>query len=283
MYTDYRIFLQDIVRERKLKGLPCSNRWFAMKMKINSSSWLTSVLQGKKGLSKTTANRLSLILKHSVTESRYFETLVAFNQARTITERNLYYQNLVLLQKMNNIDLLDENQYEFYSQWFNSVLRALMGMHNFRASDEDYKRLASMICPPVSCAQVRKSVALLEKLKLIRLNESGFFEPTSNAIKSGENTKSLAISNFQLETMRLAQEALDRFKQDKRYIGTVTVGISEKTFEKIREILIDTSNRIAEIANADTEADSVYHVNIQVFPMSRSAKKNENAFPGVWK
>lgn len=273
MYTDYRAFLREVIRERKLCGLPCSNRWFAMKMKINSSSWLTSVLQGKKGLSKSTANRLSAILKQSVSESRYFETLVAFNQARTIAERNFYYQDLVSLQKFNNIDLLDEDRYDFYSNWFISVVRALIGMFHFRASDEDFNRLASMICPPVAGAQVRKSVALLEKLKLIHVDKTGFYKLSSNAIKSKENTNSLAISNFQLETMRLAQEALDRFSLNQRYIGTATVGISEKTYEKIREILIDASNRIAEIANMDTDADRVYQINIQAFPMSRSVEK----------
>lgn len=278
MYTDYRAFLREVIRERKLCGLPCSNRWFAMKMKINSSSWLTSVLQGKKGLSKSTANRLSTILKHSVSESRYFETLVAFNQARTIAERNLYYQDLVSLQKFNNIDLLDEDRYDYYSNWFISVVRALIGMFHFRASDEDYNRLASMICPPVTGAQVRKSVALLEKLKLIHVDKTGFYKLSSNAIKSRENTNSLAISNFQLETMRLAQEALDRFSLNQRYIGTATVGTSEKTYEKIREILIDASNRIAEIANMDTDADRVYQINIQAFPMSRSVEKTKISF-----
>ena len=71
-YTDFRSYLKDWIDERKSLGLPGSNRWFAMKMGINSTSWLTSVAKGSKGLSKATANKLSEILKHSPIEARYF-------------------------------------------------------------------------------------------------------------------------------------------------------------------------------------------------------------------
>ena len=48
------------------------------------------------------------------------------------------------------------------------------------------------------------------------MNTAGFYELTSGAIASGENTRSLGIANFQQETMKLAQEAMDRFRLDER-------------------------------------------------------------------
>jgi uncharacterized protein (TIGR02147 family) len=267
-YTDYRAYLNDWINKRKSLGLPGSNRWFAMKMGINSTSWLTSLLKGVKGLSKATSNKLSEILKHSPIEARYFETLVSFNQARSIEERNRYYRELNALQKIKKVTTVKPNQYDFYSVWYHSAVRSLIGMHGFVSSEKDYMRLASLVSPAITPSQARKSLKLLENICFVKKNPDGVYELTASAITSGETIRSLGIANFQRETMRLAQEALDRFGLDERYIGTATVGVSAKAFERIKQVLIDTSDRIAEIANADPEADRVYQVNLQAFPLS---------------
>jgi len=275
-YTDFRSYLNDWINERKSLGLPGSNRWFAMKMGINSTSWLTSVLKGVKGLSKATANKLSEIFKHSPIEARYFETLVSFNQARSIEERNKYYQELNALQKMKEVRTVKPNQYDFYSCWHHSAVRSLVGMHRFSASDKDFERLASMVSPAITASQARKSLKLLQELGFVRTNDNNVYELTSSAITTGENIKSLGIANFQQETMRLAQEAMDRYSRDERYIGTATIGVSAKAFAQVKQILIDASNRIAEIANADADADQVYQVNLQAFPMSKAGTEKKN-------
>ncbi len=273
-YTDFRTYLNDWVNERKSLGLPGSNRWFAMKMGINSTSWLTSILKGVKGLSNATAHKLSEILKHSPVEARYFEALVSFNQARGIEERNKYYQELNALQKIKEVRTVKPNQYDFYSAWHHSAVRSLVGMHRFTSTPEDLARLAAMVSPPITASQARKSLALLEELGFARKNQSGVFQLTSSAITTGENIRSLGIANFQRETMRLAQEALDRGHRDERHIGTATVGVSATGFLQIKRILIDASDKIAEIANADADADRVYQVNLQAFPLSKAGTAN---------
>lgn len=87
-----------------------------------------------------------------------------------------------------------------------------------------------------------------------------------------EETVPLAVSNFHPETMRLAQEAIDRYRHPERNIAGMTLGISEKSYEKIQALLIETRKKIVEIANNDETADRVYQVNFQTFPLSR--KKN---------
>jgi uncharacterized protein (TIGR02147 family) len=77
--------------------------------------------------------------------------------------------------------------------------------------------------------------------------------------------------------MRLAQEAMDRFDRDSRYIGTQTVGVSAETYKTIRHVLIDAKNKIAELANLDHAADRVYQVNFQAFPLSLPQKSKDSA------
>ena len=187
-YTDFRAYLSDWIEERKSHGLPGSNRWFAMKMGINSTSWLTSVIKGAKGLSKTTANKLSEIFKHSPVEIRYFETLVCFNQARTIEERNRYYQELCGIRKLREVRTVGPDQYEYYSTWYNSAVRSLIGMHLFRPTLPDFQRLAAMVSPPITAAQARKSVNLLQKIGFVKIDGQGNMALTSTALSSASPT-----------------------------------------------------------------------------------------------
>ena len=272
-YTDYRTYLSDMVGHRKAEGLPASNRWFAQKMGINSTSWLTMVVKGRIGLSKVTANKLSGILRHSILETRFFETLVFFNQSRSTEDRNRYYQELCTLAKTKEARLVSKDQYDFYSEWYHSAVRSIIGMYGFTG---DFKKLAAMVIPSITPAQARKSVELLESIKLIVKNKSGGYEIADTAITTGEDVQSLAWANFQPETMRLAQEAMDRFDRTRRYIGTQTVGVSEETFIAIRQLLIDTKNKIAEMANSDQTADRVYQINFQAFPLSQPPKSKES-------
>jgi len=76
--------------------------------------------------------------------------------------------------------------------------------------------------------------------------------------------------------MRLAQEAMDRFDRNRRYIGTQTVGVSAQTFNTIRKLLIETKDKIAELANSDRMADRVCQINFQAFPLSEPPKRKES-------
>jgi len=275
-YTDYRAYMHDWLEDRRAAILPVSNRWFARKMGVNSSSWLTSLLQGKKNLSKDSANRISSIMKHDQYETRFFETLVFFNQARTIDERNQYYRDLTALKKNRHIRKVVPGQYEFYAEWYHSAIRSIIGMHGF---DGDFKGLALMILPRITPAQAKKSVKLLEKLNLIQRDEKGNYTLTSSAITSGEEVRSLAVANFQQETMRLAQEAFDRYKYPERDISTITIGVSEESYGKVRQVLAEARKKIIEIANSDESAERVYQVNIQTFPLSTKDKTVEQQQP----
>jgi len=271
-YTDYRAYLADWLHARKSEGHPVSNRWIAQKMGINSTSWLTQILRGARNLTKDTANRLSEILKHDAAQSRYFETLVFFNQARTLDKRNRYYRELSVLQKGRAAKVVNAGQYDFYSAWYHSAVRSLIGMGGF---DGDFARLASLITPAITPAQARASVELLEKLGLIVKDEQGRYSLKDTAITTGDEVRSLAISNFQLETIRLAQEAFDRFKTPDRDIRTLSVGVSAKVLKEIHTVLADARRRIVELVNADPDADRVVQINMQVFPLSKAVPKQE--------
>jgi uncharacterized protein (TIGR02147 family) len=235
-------------------------------MQINSSSWFTNLRTGKVGLSKTTANKLSRILKHSPIESDYFETMVFFNQADSMEERQRFYRELMSLRRVKDARTIISDEYEYFATWHHAVIRAIVDQIDFR---DDYKTLASMVRPAITPSQAKKSIELLEKLGLISRNDKGWFRVTSAALTTGFYGQSLAIANFQQEMLRLAQEAFDRYPRTERDISTLTIGISAKSVESIRALLAETRRKIVQIAVGDSGEDCVYQINMQVFPVGK--------------
>ncbi|HEX2959343.1 MAG TPA: TIGR02147 family protein [Chitinispirillaceae bacterium] len=272
-YLDYREYLKEYVASARKSGDPLTNRSFAAAVGIASSSWLTTVINGKKGISKKTTEAISGFLKHDPWERVYFETLVNFNQAKTVESRNNFF--LALKEHLTKkgyyaVKVLEIEQYEYYSKWYYSVVRSILGMV---AMGDEYERIATMVSPSITAGQAKKSVKLLVKLGLIKKNSSGKYELTSNAITTDKDIRSLAVANFQRETMLMAFRAIDRCERTERDISTMSVGVSEQSYRKIVGMITDFRKVIADIANADQNADRVYQVNFQVYPLSKVLNK----------
>jgi len=268
-FLDFREYLRAVISHRQASGEPMTNRSFAEAVGIRSSSWLTTVLSGKKGLGSKTVTEISLFLRHSTWEQCYFKLLVAFNQAKTVEKRNAHFAVLKqhLLQKgYPALYVLQPEQYEFYSKWQYTAVRSLIGMTPL---NDDYPSIARLLSPSITAVQAKKSVKLLLKLGLIEKNDTGFYRLTGKSISTGQSVRSVAVANFQRETMRLGIEAIDRYPQALRDISTMSVGISAGGLSKIAAIIADCRKAIADVADHDPAADRVYQVNFQAFPLSK--------------
>lgn len=275
-YLDFRTYLKDYINFKNAHGEQLTNRSFASAIGISSSSWLTTILNGKKGITDKTVDAISDFFKHNEWERTYFRILVNFNQAKTVEHRNEFFTQLkqLLLKKgYLAIRVLDNDQYEYYSKWYYSAVRSIIGMIPV---GDDYERLARYVSPSITAAQAKKSIKLLLKLELIQKQENGNYSLTNSAISTGYNVKSLAVANFQRETMKLGIEAIDRYDSSIRDISSMSIGISEAGFKKISTMIAEFRKAIAEVANTDNDADRVYQVNFQVFPLSRVLNHDEN-------
>jgi uncharacterized protein (TIGR02147 family) len=68
---------------------------------------------------------------------------------------------------------------------------------------------------------------------------------------------------------RLAEAAHDRTRREERDISALTLGIGEEEFEAIKARIQAFRKEIMEMAVASKEADRVYQLNFQFFPVGR--------------
>lgn len=267
-YLDYREFLQDYYNFKKASSNSFSLRVFSDKIDFKAKDFISRVMNGEKNLSPSSISKITNGLKFSKRKSAFFEALVSFNQAKSTEERDNAFtqmQQILKIMRFNEKQhLMAFYQYEVFSHWRHLVIRSLIGMFGFSGN---YESLAKQVRPKVTAEEAKKSVALLEKCNLIEKNSKGEYSLTKNAITTGNKTSKLALRGFHQHCLRLAIDSIDHEAPTKRNVSALTLGISAKTYDQIVEKINEFRKEIALLAEEDDNADSVYQMNFQLFPV----------------
>jgi uncharacterized protein (TIGR02147 family) len=269
-YNDYRKFLADYYEEKKRTVQYFSYMNFSRKAGFTSKSFVFNVIKGRKNLSRASVVKLCRLLQLGKTEAAYFENLVYFNQAKNFSERDFYYRQLNAIHhttsEASSAKQLRKDQYEFYSNWYQVVVRSLIDLY---PSVKDPRDLAAMLYPAITQKQAQKSIELLLRLGLIKRQADGSYKVSSKMLTTGKDIQSLAVQRFHLECMDLAANALRELPGGKRNISGITLGISQEAFAKIEQVIISCQEEILDIAEKDKKSDRVFQLNFQFFPVSR--------------
>ena len=170
--------------------------------------------------------------------------------------------------RKSKVHELTAEQYKYFDKWFNVAIRELLNFYPFRG---DYGELAKMLQPPITPHEARTSVALLLKLGLIEEKDDHTFFVTNKSITTYPYIPLIAVHNFQLETMKLVQESIDRFFRNERSISTITLSVSTETYKKLEDKLAHFRREMQDIIENDRHiVDRVYQFNFQIFPLSNT-------------
>ena len=269
-YTDYRKYIRDYYLYKKSQKKSFTYRTLSALAGINSSGFYPLVVQGKRNLTDAVIQKTSLALELNPQESQYFTFLVKFNQARSLQKKNEYFSKLVEILNRKDVQVIKESQFDIFSEWYHSVIRELVVCRDFKG---DYRKLGQMLRPEITAKQARKSVELLLKLGFLK-KENGRFVQSSPILTTGQDIKSHQILNYQVAMLKLALEAFDRFGPNELISNSsTTFRISKETFELFKIKNREHRQELLRIAEADTGADQVYQLNINMFPLSNPKHK----------
>lgn len=264
-YSDFRLFLQEHYLRRKAGDAKFSQRFIMDKVGASSPSWFNDVVKGRIGLTGTYLVRLGQLLKLKPKELDYFETLVHYQQAGSLDEKNRYMEKLMSFKDIR-MDVLGREKFEFYANWYHTTIRELLFFYDF---DGDYGKLARKLRPSIRKEQAARALELLEKLDLIRKQAGGHYRPTSENLVKDSRFKSDYIANFIKASIELALDAFERVPSGERDVSTVTLCLSPKGFEEVKAELKGLRRRFLEIAERDDAPRTVYQCNLQVFPTTQ--------------
>jgi uncharacterized protein (TIGR02147 family) len=272
-YTNYRQYLKEACEEIRETKPFFSYRYIAQKAGLKSVGFISWVIKGKRNMSASLTHKIGDILKLSKREAEYFDLLVSHNQAKKNEERQ-YYLNRLLAFRSTRTTIIERDRDQYYSRWYYSAIRELVNLTEIR----DEKQVVKLLRPTISRLEARGALSLLERLEMIKRagnQVDGAYERVDAALISGPSVDPAIIHGFQTSTMRLAEAALHEFPKEDRDISTVTLSCNSKDLERVRERIRQMRDEITEIACASEDADGVYQLNTQFFPLTKKISRDD--------
>jgi uncharacterized protein (TIGR02147 family) len=265
-YSDYRIFLLDLIKHERSKGQRMSLRAFTARVlpALSSSGLLPAVLKGKKNLGPNLRTKLTQALQLKPREAQFFELLVQFNQADDLAEKNRFFVQLSRF-RQSKAKIVSEGQYLFFSRWYYPVVFNYFGMNQ---KQKNPMEIATAIYPPLSPAQVEEAIRLLLKLGLIKKLANGY-AVTENHLATESEFQGLVAAQYNQQFLQLATESLHHVSPKFRQFSTIVFSSSRDTIGLITDRMTALKEEVQEILSKDPKSECIYTLGVHLFPNTK--------------
>jgi uncharacterized protein (TIGR02147 family) len=272
-FLDAREFLRQAYQAEKRINKDFSHRFIARSMGAGSSSFFKDVLHSRVPLNPVRAARFAALFRLSPKEAEHFENLVLYSQAETPEERERLLKKLSGAMAPGDQSVLEASQLEYLKKWHYAAVRELLAIVDFRG---DYEALANMLEPPITPAEARDAVQLLLRLKLIRKNAQGGFDKAARVVVTGAKSDPESVKPGLRANLELAERALDAFPVAARPFSYLTLSVSRDSLQYIQDKLRAVRQDILDHVSLDESVDRLYQLNMQLFPLSKTAKRGQS-------
>jgi uncharacterized protein (TIGR02147 family) len=269
-YLNAREFIGDFLEWAKRKP-GFTHRALLEKIGVSSTGFLANVISGKSNLNPQQAKALAEIFFTLPNEGRFFQTLVAFTQARLIEEKGDALDSL-RIQVRNRNKKLDPRQYSLFSKWLYPMVFELVGLIPI---SENFREVADYFETTVKPDDVKKALEVLETLELILKTETGVYQQARQTLKTGDDVISTDIVKYQQTVLKKAMDALDTTDASERSISATTLPLSQKGLEQVKIEAQRFRDKLLKISEDDTKSDCIYMLSVNLFPGTKRIKRPE--------
>lgn len=268
-FLDYRQFLRSFYEAEKARLPAFSYRYFARKAGFSSPNFLQLVIEGQRNLGKDSVERFVKALKLPAEEANFFRDLVAFNQAKNISEKNLYFEKVVQSRRFQVWRKLDGALLEYLRHWYYPAIRELAGRADFR---DDPGWIADQLWARVSREEIARALGVLESLQLLVRGPDGRLsrgEPTVSTGPEARGAAKVVAAAFLRQMLERASESIDAVPPERRDVGSITVAVKKETIPELQERIRKFRRELLDRCDQDRDPTEVYQVNIQLFPLTK--------------
>lgn len=268
-YNDYRLFMRDYFESERKRNKAFSTRYFAARAGFSSHSFCGFLIRGERNLSLESVDKVARALSLKGKQADFFRLLVAYTQARTTAEKERLFKEINILRRNTSFYKLNQNQYAYFEQWYYPILRELAVFADWHG---DYEHLARLCVPSISAVEAKKAVSTLCEMNLLVQNQDGTFSQTSEAV-TGESLPGHLVKAARKKHIELALNASENMRPAERNLSAAIVGLSAAKFSEASQLIDSLRERIVAMAAEDQDADKIYQINFQLFPVSDAFRK----------
>lgn len=264
-FHDYRSFLRDFYAQNKAGKYGFSLRAFSKRAQLRSSNYLKLVMDGERNLTQEMAPRFADACGLHGQAVDYFCALVAFNQAKSVKDRDRAYERLSRLSRYREVHRLSRAQEAYHSHWYIPVIRELAVRSDFRS---DARWVASRLMPAISPREAEQAIEVLLELGLLVRDKRGRLVQAQALVQTPDGPLGQQISRYHRAMLERAAEAIDGVPKEQRQIESLTLCLSEKRMRDLKARIDSLCDEILQEYQADDDSRRVVQLNLQMFPLT---------------
>lgn len=250
--------------EKRLKKNPhYSLRSFAEKLKLPASA-LSEILNGKRGLSRMRAEKISKILEMNSLEAEYFVSMVDASHARSKRVRELAYVRAQRCRAIYENPLL-EDHFKAISDWWHFAILELCWTRGFQSCPVWISKKLGL-----SITTTKDAVKRLQRLKILKKSGEKL-QPTADWLTTfTHDMPSAAVRKFHKDLMQKAFLAVDGQEVHKRNLSSLIFAIDASNDQKLQELknlIMDFNRKLNKIATTSDQQTHLYCFTTQLFSL----------------
>lgn len=251
-----------------------SLRAFARDLGI-SPSQLSLILNGKRGVSSSLANRIAVRLGLSESEQHVFITEIQSLHSRNKTMKMAAQEELASLDLARQATFLSLDAFSVISNWYHLALveaLKLLPKRKLKSAKDQIRWLSQKL--GISIAETEGALARLVRLELVELDK-GVYRAVKETLFTGDKVPSEAVRSFHKQVLQKALQSIDGQSPDDRYLRSTMMPIAKQDLPKIKQKIKNFhESLIREFGNAEN-ADCVYAFATQGFSLLKEEQKYE--------
>lgn len=268
-YTDYRLFLQELFEEaKKIAKGEYSYREFSEDLGLGNSSVSCLLATGKRKLTSTMAGRIAEHLKLPKLEAKYFVDLAKFSHEKDAAEKETILGEMLSIKSRALTSHEEQRLLEYHSIWYHAAIYEMMALPYFR-SDPEW--IATYLRPHIRKEQAANTLELLCRLQLARFDATkGRHVRLESSVVTNAEVPGLGAVRFHMSMLKLAEEAMSRFRPEERNLSSLTIPVKRESYAKLVELIESMCFQALDESEKIDAPEMVVQLNVQLFPLTRS-------------
>lgn len=267
-YTSAKQFLLDSLDYKKKKNPQFSVRQWAKKMGLQSHTLLTLLIQGKRPLRVKHAKFLSLGLGLSMKENLFFQTLIQYEAASSIEEKELCKMWLVEQNPGQDFTTRELDEFSVISDW---IHMAILGASRLKDFDGKPETLKNRIGSKTSVHEIRSAMNRMMEMGLLEKQADGNLWPAYQRITNKDDVANAGARKYHQQVIELAKNAIEEQGVTEREYQSLSIAIRKEDLDLAKEMIKKFRMQFVQALGLQTrEADELYQLNVQFFRLTES-------------
>lgn len=267
-YTNYRDFLRDWSQEKKETSRTFSLRSFARKAGISSPNYFQRVIQSDLKLTDTMIEKFIAGVGLQGREAEYFRALVRFNQAEDAGSKVEYLRMLDKASAHSEIRALQSRNLQ--KDWYYQIIWELASCKDFELTPAN---VTQALGQSVTKREAKEAIQFLESAGyLLRQPGTNRFTQPPIQVTTPDEVANPCVQLAHKKFSQISETKLSLPVSEREYQGII-IALSPERLKLAKQMIKKITEELLTSLAQDTEADRVYRINLQLFPVTETSEE----------